>query len=162
MARRSKDVFGFDELEKSFEKVIKKYPNEADAVLMTMGRAATRRVKQLAPVYSGPPKEGVKPGQLRKSWRLRKVKLYKNGTVRVVRIASAAPHAHLIEDGHYIYRGSGRGRTGRRSQQRIALASTGNKTRAFEILKKGMDETRTRFTKETQKMFDKLTKELEI
>ena len=111
MARRSKDVFGFDELEKSFEKVIKKYPNEADAVLMTMGRAATRRVKQLTP---------VKTRKLKNSWRLRKVKLYKNGTVRVVRIASTAPHAHLIEDGHYIYRGSGRGRTGRFRPRRRA------------------------------------------
>lgn len=153
MARKSKDVFGFDELEKSFEKVIKKYPNEADAVLMTMGRAATRRVKQLTP---------VKTRKLKSSWRLRKVKLYKNGTVRVVRIASAAPHAHLIEDGHYIYRGSGRGHTGRRTWQSISGASTGNKTHAYKMLKKGMDETRTRFTKETQKMFDKLTKELEI
>lgn len=153
MARRSKDVFGFDELEKSFEKVIKKYPNEADALLMTMGRAATRRVKQLTP---------VKTRKLKNSWRLRKVKLYKNGTVRVVRIASTAPHAHLIEDGHYIYRGSGRGRTGRRTWQGISGASTGTRTRAYEMLKKGMDETRTRFTKETQKMFDKLTKELEI
>ena len=45
MPRASKDVYGFDELEKSFNKLKNKYPNSADAMLMTQGRAVQRDVK---------------------------------------------------------------------------------------------------------------------
>ena len=34
MARANKDVFGFDELEKSFKRIEKNYPDKADALLM--------------------------------------------------------------------------------------------------------------------------------
>ena len=100
-----KDVFGFVELEKSFQKLKQKYPNEADRLLMTYGKLATRRIKQLTPVYQGKQLTGPyakKPRQLKKSWTLKPVKLYKNGTVRVVRFQSKAPHTHLIEEGHQI------------------------------------------------------------
>ena len=91
MARKNKDVFGFDELEKSFKRFEKKYPDKADALLMTQGQAVNRRTKSLTP---------VKTKKLRNSWRLKKVKLYKGGTVRVVRIQTRAPHGHLVELGH--------------------------------------------------------------
>ena len=90
MARANKDVFGFDELEKSFKRFEKNYPDKADALLMTQGQAVNRRTKSLTQ---------VKTKKLRNSWRLKKVKLYKGGTVRVVRIQTRAPHGHLVELG---------------------------------------------------------------
>ena len=75
------DVFGFDELKKAFERCEKRYPNQADALLMAQGQAVNKRTKALTP---------VRTKKLRNSWRLKKVKLYKGGKVRVVRIQSAA------------------------------------------------------------------------
>ena len=150
---KQKDVFGIDELVKSFDKISEKYPSQADAVLMTMGRAANRRVKQLTP---------VKTRKLRNSWRLKKVKLYKNGTVRVVRIQSSAPHAHLIESGHRIIRGTGRSKTGRRTVQRKALGSTGTRTKEYKMLEEGIKETSKKLDKSAADMIEKLTKELEV
>ena len=71
MARQNKDVFGFDELEKSFKRFEKNYPDKADALLMAQGQAVNRKTKSLTP---------VKTKKLRNSWRLKKVKLYKGGT----------------------------------------------------------------------------------
>ena len=59
MPRATKDVFGFDELEKSFTKLKNKYPNNADALLMAQGRAVQRNVKSTTP---------RKSGKLRRSW----------------------------------------------------------------------------------------------
>lgn len=153
MARKQKDVFGFDELHKEFDKITKKYPNEADGILMTMGKTALKRTKQLSP---------TKTKKLRNSWRLRKVKLYKGGKVRVVRVASTAPHVHLIEYGHNIYRGTGRGVIGKRSRQRIASSANGNRTTAVKMLEKGLKETEANFYKAADKMIDNLTKEIEV
>ena len=75
------DVFGFDELKKAFERCEKRYPDYADALLMAQGQAVNKRTKALTP---------VRTKKLRNSWRLKKVKLYKGGKVRVVRIQSAA------------------------------------------------------------------------
>lgn len=62
----NKDLFGFDELEKAFNRTIKRYPNEADALLMAQGQAVTKSTKSKTP---------VKTGKLRRSWRLKKVKV---------------------------------------------------------------------------------------
>ena len=72
---------------KAFERCEKRYPDQADALLMAQGQAVNKRTKALTP---------VRTKKLRNSWRLKKVKLYKGGKVRVVRIQSTAPHAHLI------------------------------------------------------------------
>ena len=50
MARANKDVFGFDELEKSFKRFEKNYPDKADALLMAQGQAVNRKTKSLSPV----------------------------------------------------------------------------------------------------------------
>ena len=93
---RNIDVFGFDELEKAMKQCEKNYPSQADAFLMAEGRAVNKRTKSLTP---------VRTKKLRNSWRTKKVKLYKGGKVRVVRVQSTAPHAHLIELGHKIVSG---------------------------------------------------------
>lgn len=46
MARQNKDVFGFDELEKSFKRFEKNYPDKADAVLMAQGQAVNRKTSR--------------------------------------------------------------------------------------------------------------------
>ena len=102
---RNIDVFGFDELEKAMKQCEKNYPSQADAFLMAEGRAVNKRTKSLTP---------VRTKKLLNSWRTKKVKLYKDGKVRVVRVQSTAPHAHLIELGHKIVSG---GRTRERGRK---------------------------------------------
>ena len=159
---KNKDVFGFEELEKSFKRLEKRYPSQADAMLMAQGQAVQKRVKALTPVYTGKYLRGgrIKPGQLKKSWRLKKVKLYKGGTVRVVRLQNNANHAHLIEDGHKIYTTGGRktGKVGRynRVQQRIRGIKNHGSTEGVHMLEKGMTEARQRFDRDAQKTLDKL------
>lgn len=156
-----KDLFGFDELEKAFERMEKRYPNQADALLMAQGSQTNKRVKALSPVYTGkiPPKSKIKPGQLKKSWKLQKVKLYKGGTVRVVRIMSSAPHAHLIEYGHENVRGGStrvRGKNLNRVQRAVRGITSHGRTEGKFILEKAITEAGKRFGRDAQKMLDKL------
>lgn len=147
---KNKDVFGFDELEKSFKRLQQRYPNQADALLMARGQAVTKRVKALTP---------VKTKKLRNSWRLKKVKLYKGGTVRVVRIQSTAPHAHLVENPHKIYTTGGRkGKVGRynRVQQRVRGIKSHGSTEGVHMLEKGITEAEKRFERDAQTMLDRL------
>lgn len=163
MAQTSKDVFGFDELEKAFKKLESKYPNQADRLLQTEGNAVAKRTRQLTPVYKGRAKSGIKPGQLKKSWRLKKVKEYQGGKVRVVRIQSTAPHAHLIEYGHEIYtapagltkKASSYGKAGRA----LYGIKTHGKTKAYKMLDTAMEEAKKKFDKDAQKMLDRLISE---
>lgn len=153
---RVKDVFGFEELEKAFDKMSQKYPNQADALLMTAGRTANNRTKQLTP---------VKTRKLRNSWRLLKVKLYKGGKVRVVRVQSTAPHAHLVEDGHEIYKGHAGGRSNRQGrltklQGRLSVKS--GRVEGKKMLETGLRETNSRFFGGAEKMLDELTREVEL
>ena len=153
---KNKDVFGFDELEKSFARVEKRYPNEADKILMTAGRAITNKVKSLSPVG--------KTKKLKSSWRLKSVKTYKGGKVRVVRIQSEAPHAHLIEQGHEIVRGGRtyeRGRNLNTLQRAVRGITSGGRVEGKKILEQSLQEFDARFGKDAEKMLDKLTKEVE-
>lgn len=153
MARQNKDVFGFDELEKSFKRFEKKYPDKADALLMTQGQAVNRRTKSLTP---------VKTKKLRNSWRLKKVKLYKGGTVRVVRIQTGAPHGHLVEYGHEIYRG-GKTRVRGKKLNRVQMDARGIKhlgrVEGKLVLYTAMTEAQSRFDRDANKMLDKLVEE---
>ncbi|KWR80347.1 HK97 gp10 family phage protein [Cupriavidus metallidurans] len=61
--------------------------------------------KLLAPVYSGPPKDGVTPGQLRDAI----YRVYAKGLSAPDRAVYEiswnhfkAPHAHLVENGHWL------------------------------------------------------------
>lgn len=153
---RNTDVFGFDELEKAFKRCEKNYPNAADAFLMAEGRAVNKRVKQLTK---------KRTGKLRKSWRLKKVKLYKNGTVRVVREQSEAPHAHLVEYGHEIVRGGKtreRGRRLNRVQRSARGIKSGGYVEGKHMLEKSMREAESNFARGAQKLLDKITEDLEV
>ena len=118
---RNIDVFGFDELEKAMKQCEKNYPSQADAFLMAEGRAVNKRTKSLTP---------VRTKKLRNSWRTKKVKLYKDGKVRVVRVQSTAPHAHLIELGHKIVSG-GRTRERGRKLNRVQRSARGIKSGGY-------------------------------
>ena len=152
----SKDLYGFDELEKAFKRCEQRYPNHADALLMAAGRNVNKMVKSRNP---------VKTKKLRNSWRLKKVKLYKGGTVRVVRIQSSAPHAHLIELGHEIVRGGKTRKSGiklNRVQRSVRGISSHGRTRAFKMLESSMSDARKNFKRNVDKMLDKLTNDIKI
>ena len=125
---RNIDVFGFDELEKAMKQCEKNYPSQADAFLMAEGRAINKRTKSLTP---------VRTKKLLNSWRTKKVKLYKGGKVRVVRVQSTAPHAHLIELGHKIVQGD-------------------------FMLEKSMSEAQAKFNSGAEKLLDKITKDIQM
>ncbi len=153
---RNVDVFGFDELEKAFNRVQKKYPDKADAMLMALGQAANKRTKALTP---------VRTKKLRKSWRLKKVKLYKSGTVRVVRVQSTAPHAHLVEYGHEIVKGGKtreRGRTLNRVQRSARGITSHGRVEGKYMLEKAMTETRSAFNRDAEKLLDAICEEVEV
>jgi hypothetical protein len=154
---KNEDVFGFDELSKAFHKLGHKYPNEADALLMAQGQAVNKQTKAQTPIG--------KTKKLKGSWRLKKVKAYQGGKVRVVRVQSTAPHAHLVEQGHEIVRG-GKTRAGGRKlnyvQRSVRGIKSGGRVEGKKMLEKSIKEAKTRFYKETEKMLDKLTKEVQI
>lgn len=150
------DVFGFEELEKAFKRCEKRYPNEADALLMAAGQQVNKRVKALTP---------VRTKKLRSSWRLKKVKLYKGGKVRVVREQTTAPHGHLIELGHEIVRGGKtreRGRTLNRVQRSARGIKSGGRVEGKHMLEKSMSEAQARFNGDARKMLDRLTKDIQV
>lgn len=181
-----KDVFGFDELKKAFDKCGKKYPNNADALLMSHGQAVQKKTKADTPVYKGKisAKSKIKPGQLQKSWRVKPPKLYQGEKYRVVRIQSAAPHAHLIEDGHemvsggssylsertgtVISRGRNKGKQKmiRRKMNAAERSIRGVKGKGFVegkyMLEKAMSEARSRFEHDAEKMIDDLTRDIQV
>ena len=150
------DVFGFEELEKAFKRCEKRYPNEADALLMAAGQQVNKRVKALTP---------VRTKKLRNSWRLKKVKPYKGGKVRVVREQTTAPHGHLIELGHEIVRGGKnreRGRKLNRVQRSTRGIKSGGRVEGKHMLEKSMSEAQARFNSDAKKMLDRLTKDIQV
>lgn len=150
------DIFGFDKFEKALNRMKNKYPKEADAILMAAGQLMNKKTK------SGTP---VKSKKLKNSWRLKKVKLYRGGTVRVVRVESKAPHAHLIEIGHDIYTTGGR-KTGRVTRynsigRRVMGIKQHGRTRAFKMLEYAVVEGTSRFKGDIEKMVEELCEEFE-
>ena len=163
MARQPKggdglDIFGFEELEKTFNRMSDKYEDKVDALLMAQGRTATKRVKSKTPVG--------KTKKLKGSWRLKKVKRYgANGAVRVVRIQTEAPHGHLVEDGHEIIRG-GKTRQGGRTLNTVQRAArgikSGGRVEGKEMLKSTMKDLQSGFFSAAEKLLDDITKEAEL
>jgi len=154
---KDKDVFGFDELAKSFEKMEKKYPNAADRMLAAQGRAVTNKTKSLTPTG--------KTKKLKGSWRMKAVKQYKGGKVRVVRVQTEAPHGHLVERGHEIVKGGkSRSRDGRKLntvQRAVRGVKGGGRVEGKKMLETSLREAQARFDRDAQKLFDELTREVE-
>lgn len=149
------ELFGIDELEKSFNRIESKYDDKVDALLQAQGRVATNRVKSKTPVG--------KTKKLKSSWRLKKVKKY--GETRVVRIQSQAPHAHLVEQGHTIVSG-GKTRKNGRTLNTVERKARGIKNKGRvegkEMLQSTMKELQSGFFSSAEKMLADLTKEVEL
>lgn len=165
MARKQADVFGFDQFQKSMEKMRKRYPVESDLLLATEAFQIKKRVKQITPVgkYPSGKKKG---GTLRKGWRDLKPKSYQGGKVQVSRVQNAAPHAHLLEYGHEIYTTNGR-KTGKVAKyngigRRVVGIKSHGKTEGLYLLDKSMKEANIRYPKSVQELINKITKEVEM
>ena len=148
-------TFGFDELQKAFNKMEQKYPDKTDAMLMALGRVATNKTKSKSPVG--------KTKKLKGSWKLKKPKKY--GKSRVVRTQSQAPHAHLVELGHEIVRG-GRTRKNGRSLNTLERKARGIKSKGRvegkKMLETSFKEMEDSFFKSAEKLLDDLTNEVEL
>ena len=66
-------TFGFEDLQKAFNRIEQKYPNKTDAMLMAMTRVAANRTKSKTPIG--------KTKKLTSTWRAKKPKVY--GKARV-------------------------------------------------------------------------------
>lgn len=161
MARKQTDVFGFDEVIKTFDKMKGKYENLSDAMLHTMASQAAKRLRQVAP-------KGVnskKPGTLKKSYRVKKPKEYRGGKVNVSRVQTGAPHAHLVEYGHEIYtapRKTGKVSRYNKFGRRVMRVTHHGRTVGRYLFDKVWKEYESRFPKEAKKLLDELTKDMEV
>lgn len=160
-----KDVFGFDELAESFEKMRDKFDDASDVQLMTLGQSILKRVKELSPTTKGKKRKSKKPGLLKRSWTLQKPREYRNGAVRVVRVRSLAPHSHLVEYGHRMIRG---GKTREKGRE---LSASELKKRGIEqlgsvkgvgMLETAVNEYKNRIEDNANKVLDKITEDLQI
>lgn len=155
---------GFEKFEKDYKKLLRNYPDRSKKVLRKYAREIRKDTAQNSPVYKGKAKN-KKPGQLQKSWRALSPKEYKNGSVLVSRVQSTAPHAHLIEQGHEIYRG-GKTRVRGKKLSDYQLAQRGVKykgnARAFRMLENAMTKWAYIFEKAAKKELDKLTEDFKV
>jgi hypothetical protein len=148
-------TFGFEELQKAFNRIEKKYPDKTDAMLMALGRVATSKTKAKTPVG--------KTKKLKGSWRLKKPKRY--GKTRVVRTQSQAPHAHLVELGHEIVRGGKtrkRGRYLNTLERQVRGIQSKGRVEGRKMLETSFNEMESTFDKSAEKLLDDLTSEVEI
>lgn len=91
---------GIEDLEKSFEMVQKKFPYYTEQVL---NREATQMSKDIGDKVSREVKgHGEKPGTLESSFRRGK-SIYKRGKYTNA-VLTKAPHYHLVEEGHDLYK----------------------------------------------------------
>ncbi len=147
-------TFGFEGLQKAFNKIEKKYPDKTDAMLMALGRVATSKTKVKTPVG--------KTKKLKGSWRLKKPKRY--GKTRVVRTQSQAPHAHLVELGHEIVRGGKtrkRGRYLNTLERQVRGIQSKGRVEGKKMLETSFKEMESTFNKSVEKLLDDLTSEVE-
>lgn len=148
-------TFGFDELQKVFNRIEKKYPDKVDAMLAAQGRLVTNKTKSKTPVG--------KTKKLKSSWRMKKPKMY--GKTRVVRVQSEAPHAHLVEDGHEIVRGGKTRVNGRKLntiQRGIRGITSGGRVEGKKMLEQSFKEMEASFNKSAEKLLGDLTSEVEL
>lgn len=137
MARKTKDVFGFDELQKAFDKMESKFESKATAMLAAETRQVKKAVKQQTPKLTG---------NLRKGWKEKKPKEYQNGKYRVGLVYNDAPHGHLYERPHKI----------------ISHGKQAGITEGHDKLGKTLKELESKVLKDTEKLMDKITKDVHI
>lgn len=89
------DLSGLKELEEDISKVIKMYPDKADARLEKIGRNFKKSVKKITPDSGIAHKY-----KLKKGYQSSKAKGF--GEETRVEITTKSPHFHLVENGHEL------------------------------------------------------------
>ncbi len=184
-------TFGFEDLQKAFNRIEQKYENKTDAMLMAMANVTRQRVRAKTPTG--------KTKKLKGSWRTKKPKTF--GKARVARVQTENRYGHVVEDGHivvtksahsfrsksskssyapllllspkthafsgtpYTTGGSTVGRNGRKLnvlQRGIRGVSVGGKTKGEKMIEDTVKELNATFEKNAKKLLDDLTSEVEL
>ena len=149
-------TFGFEDLQKSFNRIEQKYENKTDAMLMAMANVTRQRVRVKTPTG--------KTKKLKGSWRTKKPKTF--GKARVARVLTENRYGHVVEDGHRVVTvGSTVGRNGRKLnvlQRGIRGISVGGKTKGEKMIEDTVKELNSTFEKNAKKLLDDLTSEVEL
>ena len=149
-------TFGFEDLQKAFNRIEQKYENKTDAMLMAMANVTRQRVRAKTPTR--------KTKKLKGSWRTKKPKTF--GKARVARVQTENRYGHVVEEGHRVVTGGSTvGRNGRKLnilQRGIRGVSVGGKTKGEKIIEDTVKELNATFEKNAKKLLDDLTSEVEL
>ena len=153
---KSDGTFGFEDLQKAFNRIEQKHENKTDAMLMAMANVTRQRVRAKTPTG--------KTKKLKGSWRTKKPKTF--GKARVARVQTENRYGHVVEDGHIVVTGGSTvGRNGRKLnvlQRGIRGVSVGGKTKGEKMIEDTVKELNSTFEKNAKKLLDDLTSEVEL
>lgn len=153
---KSDGTFGFDDLQKAFNRIEQKYENKTDAMLIAMANVTRQLVRAKTPTG--------KTKKLKGSWRTKKPKTF--GKARVARVQTENRYGHVVEEGHRVVTGgSAVGRNGRKLnvlQRGIRGISVGGKTKGEKMIENTVKELNSTFEKNAKKLLDELTSEVEL
>lgn len=149
-------TFGFEDLQKAFNRIEQKYEYKTDAMLMAMANVTRQRVRSKTPTG--------KTKKLKGSWRTKKPKTF--GKARVARVQTENRYGHVVEDGHKVVTG---GSTVRRNGRKLNVLergirgiSVGGKTKGEKMIEDTVKELNATFEKNAKKLLDDLTSEVEL
>ena len=149
-------TFGFEDLQKAFNRIEQKYENKTDAMLMAIANVTRQRVRAKTPTG--------KTKKLKGSWRTKKPKTF--GKARVARVQTENRYGHVVEEGHRVVTGGSTvGRNGRKLnvlQRGIRGVSVGGKTKGEKMIEDTVKELNATFEKNAKKLLDELTSEVEL
>ena len=149
-------TFGFEDLQKAFNRIEQKYENKTDAMLMAMANVTRQRVHAKTPTG--------KTKKLKGSWRTKKPKTF--GKARVARVQTENRYGHVVEEGHRVVTGGSTvGRNGRKLnvlQRGLRGISVGGKTKGEKMIEDTVKELNATFEKNAKKLLDDLTSEVEL
>lgn len=149
-------TFGFEDLQKAFNRIEQKYEYKTDAMLMAMANVTRQRVRSKTPTG--------KTKKLKGSWRTKKPKTF--GKARVARVQTENRYGHVVEEGHRVVAGGSTvGRNGRKLnvlQRGIRGISVGGKTKGEKMIEDTVKELNATFEKNAKKLLDDLTSEVEL
>lgn len=149
-------TFGFEDLQKAFNRIEQKYENKTDAMLMAMANVTRQRVRAKTPTG--------KTKKLKGSWRTKKPKTF--GKARVARMQTENRYGHVVEEGHRVVTGGSTvDRNGRKLnvlQRGIRGISVGGKTKGEKMIEDTVKELNATFEKNAKKLLDDLTSEVEL
>ena len=149
-------TFGFEDLQKAFNRIEQKYENKTDAMLTAMANVTRQRVRAKTPTG--------KTKKLKGSWRTKKPKTF--GKARVARVQTENRYGHVVEEGHRVVTGGSTvGRNGRKLnvlQRGIRGISVGGKTKGEKMIEDTVKELNATFEKNAKKLLNDLTSEVEL